>query len=175
MNTNERKQALRHFHLLCRDLNLSSEDKRAIIYGAGYESSADVPLETLRTICEELGRQANPKAAEMDTLRKRVMAAIGGWLKAAGYRSNAEIIKAIACRASGYGAFNKIPAGRLHNLYHNFRNKQIDKIAADSLMRDIVAHRVDVAGLSGCPAPTPAARSTERVVYIPLSGDGKVN
>lgn len=72
------------------------------------------------------------------------MASIGGWLKAAGYKSNAEIIKAVAYRASGYEDFNKIPAGRLHNLYHNFRNKQIDKIAAESLMADIITNKVKI-------------------------------
>lgn len=144
MNTIEQKQALRRFHALCGELKISGDDKRAIVEGAGVESSADIPARELHAICDNLRQQASPRVASMDTLRKRVMASIGGWLKTAGYTSNAEVIKSIACRASGYDSFNKIPAGRLHNLYHNFRNKQIDKIAAENLMRDIVASRLDM-------------------------------
>ncbi len=144
MQNIEQRKALKHFHALCGELRLSTEDKRALIEGAGADSSADLPAWKLQAICENLKRQASPQSVGMDTLRKRVMASIGGWLVAAGHKSNAEIIKAIACRASGYESFNKIPAGRLHNLYHNFRNKQIDKIAAENLMRDIVGHRIDV-------------------------------
>lgn len=144
MRTIEQKQALRRFHALCGELKISGDDKRAIVEGAGAESSADIPTWRLHAICENLRRQASPRAAGMDALRKRVMASIGGWLKAAGYKSNAEVIKSIACRASGYDSFNKIPTGRLHNLYHNFRNKQIDKIAAESLMQEIVGNRIEI-------------------------------
>ena len=144
MHNIEQRKALKHFHALCGELRLSTEDKRAIVEGAGADSSADLPAWKLQAICENLKRRANPKAAGMDALRKRVMGAVGSWLTAAGYTNNAEMIKTIACRASGYDRFNAIPVGRLHNLYHNFRNKQIDKIAAENLMRDIVAHRIDV-------------------------------
>jgi hypothetical protein len=149
MNGIEHKQALRRFHALCGELGITGDDKRAIVEGAGAESSADIPAWRLRAICDGLRRQANPRMGEMDKLRKRVMASVGGWLKAAGYASNADVIKAVACRASGYASFNKISAARLHNLYHNFRNKQLDKIAAESLMRDLVAHRIDLGGGRG--------------------------
>ncbi len=144
MNTVEQRKALKRFHALCGELKLSTEDKRALVEGAGADSSADLPAWKLHSICENLRLQANPKAADMDALRKRVMASIGGWLKAAGYNSDAERIKTIACRATGYERFNAIPVGRLHNLYHNFRNKQIDKIAAESLMRELVGHKIEL-------------------------------
>ncbi len=147
MNIEQRK-ALKRFHALCGELGISGENKRLIVESAGAESSADLPAPVLHAICENLKGQATPKAAGMDALRKRVMASIGGWLKAAGYASNAEVIKAIACRASGYERFNAIPAGRLHNLYHNFLNKQIDKIAAENLMRELVGHKFDTAGIN---------------------------
>lgn len=143
--TEEHKKALRRFHSLCRELGISNENKQAIIQGEGVESSGDISAYRLYAICEDLKCQGDPKTAQMDALRKRVMASIGGWLKAAGYKSSSEIIQAVACRASGYDSFNKIPAGRLHNLYHNFRNKQIDKIAAENLMKDILfRHPVDL-------------------------------
>ena len=147
MGTIEQKQALRRFHALCGALGMSAEDKRALICGAGAESSTDLPVWKLQAICERLQGQVNPQAAKMDAMRKRVMASIGGWLKVAGIVSNAAIIKAIACRSTGYDDFNKIPAGRLNNIYNNFRNKQIDRLAAETLQREIVGSRVDVAEL----------------------------
>jgi len=142
------KSALRRFHGLCRELGISDENKRAVIQGEGVESSADISTYRLHAICDELKAQSDPKTAQMDALRKRVMASVGGWLKAAGYTSNSEVIKAVACRASGYDNFNKIPAARLHNLYHNFRNKQIDKQTADSLMSDLLTNKTSIAGVN---------------------------
>ena len=76
----------------------------------------------------------------MDKLRKRAMAAVGGYLRKIGRESNAEIIKGIACRATGYQSFNKIPAERLRNVYHAFRNKQkdidsVERIAMECLVQ----------------------------------------
>lgn len=137
---------LRKFHTLCTLNGLSEDEKRAIVNHYGVTSSADIDTHDLINICAALSKQADGgRGNKMDKLRKQAMASIGGWLKAAGYKSNAEVIKSIACRASGYDSFNKIPVGRLHNLYHNFRNKQIDKIAAESLMREIVGSRVEIA------------------------------
>ena len=69
----------------------------------------------------------------MDKLRKRVMAAVGGYLTKSGRKSNASIIKAIACRATGHDDFNKIPRERLRNLIALFNNKVKDSEAVDKL------------------------------------------
>ncbi len=61
-----------------------------------------------------------------DIWRKRVMAAIGGWLERCKIEQNATKIKAIACRAAGKKNFNEIPLSRLRNLYNEFRNKSTD-------------------------------------------------
>ena len=67
------------------------------------------------------------------------MAAIGGYLRRIDREGNAEIIKGIACRSTGYRSFNKIPAERLRNLYNTFRNKQKDMDAAERIAMEFFA------------------------------------
>ena len=64
------------------------------------------------------------KADAMDTWRKRVMASIGGWLRACDTQHTAETIKAIACRAAQRKAFNDITLSELRAIYAEFLNKQ---------------------------------------------------
>ncbi len=68
--------------------------------------------------------QVNP--ASLDKPRKRLIACIGGYLKASGSECNINIIKATACRAAGVRDFNDIPADRLNSLYNAFKNRQND-------------------------------------------------
>ena len=132
---------LRKFHALCSRLGLTEAEKRAIIESFGVESSADIDTHDLIDICASLSKQLEgDKGDEMDKLRKRAMAAVGGYLRKIGRESNAEIIKGIACRATGYQSFNKIPAERLRNVYHAFRNKQkdidsVERIAMECLVQ----------------------------------------
>ena len=132
---------LRKFHALCSRLGLTEAEKRAIIESFGVESSADIDTHDLIDICASLSKQLEgDKGDEMDKLRKRAMAAVGGYLRKIGRESNAEIIKGIACRATGYQTFNKIPAERLRNVYHAFRNKQkdidsVERIAMECLVQ----------------------------------------
>ena len=47
-------------------------------------------------------------------------------------------VKAIACRASGYKAFNRIPVDRLRSLYNAFKQRTkdlqtVDRITVDEL------------------------------------------
>lgn len=114
------KKVLRKFHTLCSVLCMSTEDKETLIGSYGVESSADINTHDLIDLCNKLARQADTGYAKMNTLRKRLMAAIGEYLTAMDKESNAEIIKAIACRASGYTDFNKIPEDRLRSLYNAF-------------------------------------------------------
>lgn len=136
MNTmdNIHKGLLSKFHTLCSRLGLTEVEKRAIVDSYGVESSVDIDTHDLIDICASLSKQLEgDKSDEMDKLRKRVMAAIGGYLRKTRQQSNSEIIKGIACRATGYEKFNKIPAERLRNLYNAFLNKQRDHDAVDAL------------------------------------------
>lgn len=131
---------LRKFHTLCSRLCLTDAEKRAIVESFGVESSADIDTHDLIDICASLSRQLEGgKGETMDKLRKQVMAAIGGYLRKIGRESNAEIIKGIACRATGYKTFNKIPAERLRNVYHAFRNKQKDIDSVERIAMECLA------------------------------------
>jgi hypothetical protein len=64
------------------------------------------------------------RAQDADTWRKRVIASIGGWLRACGTRHTPEAIKSIACRAAQRTAFNDISLSELRAIYAEFNNKQ---------------------------------------------------
>lgn len=138
----QQKWLLRQFHTLCTRLGLTAEEKRSIILGCGVESSKDIDNHDLMNICHTLETQLKGKGDDNDKLRKRVIAAVGGWLKLEGRESNMEIIKGIACRATGYDNFNKIPTERLRNVYNTFLKKQKDTKAineiADSYILNII-------------------------------------
>ncbi|MDR0509623.1 MAG: hypothetical protein LBH06_00845 [Rikenellaceae bacterium] len=127
------KKVLRKFHALCTAAGVTADAKRAMIEHYGVESSADVDTHDLIDLCNALSKQANPRAAELDRLRKRAMAAIGAWLVLTGRESNATVIKAIACRATGFENFNRIPAERLRNVYNTFVNKRKDAAAVERI------------------------------------------
>ena len=100
---------LRKFHTLCSRLGLTEAEKRAIVESFGVESSADIDTHALIDVCASLSKQLEgDKGDQMDKLRKRAMAAIGGYLRKIDKESNAEIIKGIACRSTGYQSFNTI-------------------------------------------------------------------
>ncbi len=129
------RDLLKKFHTLCTVLGLDDEAKRAILASWGVESSRDLDQHQLIDICAKLSEQVNEKdgTASLDKLRKRVIAAIGGWLRETRQQSNISIIKGIAMRASGYNDFNKIPRERLRNLIATFNNKVKDARAVDAL------------------------------------------
>lgn len=138
---------LKKFHTLCSVLGLTEAEKRAIVESYGVESSRDMDTHDLINVCGKLSEQANQKAGsgDMDKLRKRVMAAIGGYLKATGKESNTAIIKGIACRATGHKDFNKIPRERLRNLVAAFNNKvkdtqAVNEIADALLMQTLLSY-----------------------------------
>ena len=141
------RDILKKFHTLCSVLGLTDAEKRTIVESYGVESSRDMDTHDLINVCGKLSAQANEKtgAGEMDKLRKRVMAAIGSYLKTTGKESNATVIKGIACRATGHTDFNKIPRERLRNLVGAFNNKvkdaqAVNDIADTLLMQTLLGH-----------------------------------
>lgn len=71
-------------------------------------------------------RQVNRMPEDLNIWRKRLIAAIGGWLTMTGKQGGLEMIKAIACRAAQKDDFNAIPKGQLVSLYNAFVQKQKD-------------------------------------------------
>jgi len=129
-NAKTKVKLVRKFHALLAQNGMGQDAKEALLIAYDVDSTKDLSVESLGRICEGLEQEPNK-------WRKRVMAAIGGWLGSQGRESNAQIIKAIACRASGYSYFNSIPVSRLRDIYNEFNKKQ--KVAKRSQVADLLA------------------------------------
>lgn len=121
------KWLLRKFHSLCYRLNLSADDKLAMLSAYDVESSVDLSNAELTELCDRLNEILNPKDAKLDKMRKRVLAAIGGWLRMIGKGDEGmSYIKGVACQAAKVDNFNKISLERLTTIYNMFLKKQRD-------------------------------------------------
>ena len=92
-------------------------------------------------VCASLAKELDKRTegADISKLRKRVMAAIGAYLRSEGRFESPSIIKGIACRATGYRSFNKIPRERLRNLIGLFNDKVKDKRAVEAITAEELA------------------------------------
>ena len=141
MNVTEEKQKrlLKKFHTLCSRNGLTADEKGSLLWSYGVDSSKDLSQAQLTEICNRLEGALDPKAQKQEMMRRRVIAAIGGWLRLTEYSDpSMEYIKHIACRASGYKTFNKIPLERLTNLYNAFLKKQRDARNVQRVCAEIV-------------------------------------
>ena len=129
------KKILKKFHTLCSVCGMTKDEKLALVSSYGVESSADIDTHDLIDLCAKLQEQANP---DLNKLRKRAIAAIGGYLRATGQQESLPLIQGIACRATGYAKFNQIPAERLRNLYSCFSNKQKDIKAVEQITNEML-------------------------------------
>ena len=130
---------LKKFHTLCSKLGLDAEAKRSIVESYGVESSKDIDTHDLVDLCARLSSQLHVDDSEMSKMRKRAMAAIGGWLNTMELDSNSAFIKSIACRATGHKEFNRIPKERLRNVIYTFNNKSKDANSINELVAHILA------------------------------------
>lgn len=132
------KWLLKKFHTLCSRLNMGADDKLALLGGYGVESSKDLTNEELTQICDRLNDALNPEDAKRDRLRKRVIAAIGGWLRLIGMGDKGvDYIKNVACRAAKTENFNQISTERLTTIYNMFLKRQKDAKAVESVAGQI--------------------------------------
>lgn len=114
-----RKNLIKRLHAAKTEIGLTDDQYRAMLSGFGVESSKQLSIdELIRAI--ELLRTRNP---DDDKWRKRCIAAIGAYLRVTNRKENADLIKGIACKASGYANFNKIPTSRLRDIYYEFTRK----------------------------------------------------
>jgi len=136
--TTDRQQGtlLKKFHTLTTKACLTADEKHLMVASFGHASSREMNVQELLRACDMLDAKLNPQLAEIDLWRKRVMAAIGGWLRVMSVESNAGKIKAIACRASSFENFNDIPRERLNNLYYAFLKKQKDFKRVNSIVKE---------------------------------------
>lgn len=99
------------FYTVCSYAGL--DGKSIIRKEYGVESTKDLSIEQLHAEIINIGIEGNK-------WRRRVMAAIGAKLKREKRESNANIIKAIACRAAKVENFNHIPHETLQAIYNQF-------------------------------------------------------
>lgn len=116
-------------HAIKKQRSMSDDEYRAFLSGFDVYSSSELSIEDLLRAIELLEGNTTSKTKhdeEMDRWRKRVMAAVGAWLRAMNKEESLDIIKGIACRATGAKAFNLIPLERLRSIYAAFNNKRKD-------------------------------------------------
>ena len=126
MNTfmdTQKNALLRKYHALLRKAGVSNDENMVLLASYGVESGKDMSVYELVELCHKLDMRTNKSAEEANKWRKRVMGAIGGYLRAMGKEGNSREIIAIACRASRYDNFNAIPVDQLRSVYNAFKNR----------------------------------------------------
>lgn len=117
---------LREYHALLVKAGIDDDGKMALLSSYGVESGKDLNAYELMELCGTLYSLANPTLAELDKWRKRLLGAIGGYLRAMGKESDMVAIKAVACRAARSASLNAIPLDRLKSLYNAFSHRSRD-------------------------------------------------
>lgn len=140
----QKNYLIKKFHILLGQAGLDNEDKLSILKPYGVTSSRDEALSVhdLLDICNKLEKIICPDAGEMDRWRKRLIAAIGAWLRAMNKEENMNVIKAIASRAAGHEdkSFNSIPLERVRSLYYAFSKKTKDLKTVEWLTREEIEY-----------------------------------
>lgn len=128
------------------ELILGDWDSRRRNYVAMKSAVVDVTFERMLSMWQALhdtkpaelseeavyGRSSQPPTPKKgstgtsDKWRKRLIAAIGGYLSLKGERADIDRIKAVACRAAKKTDFNRIGASQLRSLYNAFCKQQND-------------------------------------------------
>lgn len=134
----QKNALIKKFHTLIRKMGITPENKELILAQYNVTSSKDLSVHELIEVCNALDYQAYPALAETDRLRKRLIASIGGWMKAMNIDGNIDTIKGIACRAAGQRSFNAIPTERLRSLYYAFGKKQKDLAFVDKVTAEVI-------------------------------------
>lgn len=114
--TSRKSNLIKIYHSVCSLRGMDADDRKVFLHQYGVESSSDLNEKQLSEIIEKLQQEPN-------IWRRRVIAAVGAWLRVTGRTENIDIIKAIACRAAGTETFNKITVSRLRDIYHEFSRK----------------------------------------------------
>jgi len=148
MNTTQtttHARLLKKYHTLCSKLGMTKEQKDDVLTAYGVGSSTKLTVQQLEEITAKLESISKPKQADGDKWRKRLIAAIDGWLRALNHEPTIDQIKRIACRAAGVEStrFNNIPNDRMRSLYYAFSKKSKDLKTVDLLTAaelDIQAH-----------------------------------
>ena len=124
----QKNALLKKFHVLLCKGQIGNDQKLDLLSGYGVTSSRDLTVYELTELCGKLDKMVNPKVAEADMWRKRLIASIFAYRKAMGSNSNMNEVIAIACRAAEVEvkSFNRISVERLRSLYNAFNKMRTD-------------------------------------------------
>lgn len=130
---------------MCVKQGIDDETRAELAYQFSTGRTTHVGSLTVAEAAEMIGKlKANQSRADTtaDVWRKRLMAAVGAYLRAFNYTESPAAIKAIACRAAGMpnaDCFNQIPLDRLRGLYNAFRNAARDRHSVDNVTEELAA------------------------------------
>uniref|UniRef100_UPI00321718DE hypothetical protein n=1 Tax=uncultured Draconibacterium sp. TaxID=1573823 RepID=UPI00321718DE len=105
------QQRVKQYYTACTDAGIDGKERLKERFG--LDSANDASPEQLGTLIYEINEEGNK-------WRRRVMAAIGDHLEGQKKECNANIIKAIACRAAKAKHFNRISHESLRAIYNQF-------------------------------------------------------
>lgn len=130
---------------MCTKQGIDDELRAELVYQFSTGRTTHVGSLTVAEAAEMIGKlKANQSGTDTtaDVWRKRLMAAVGAYLRAFNYTESPAAIKAIACRAAGMpnaDCFNQIPLDRLRGLYNAFRNAARDRHSVDNVTEELAA------------------------------------
>lgn len=136
----QQKQLIKKFHTLLGKAGIDQNGKEAILAGYGATSAKELSAYELLEACNALDKMSNPKAAEMDKWRKRVIASIFSYFQALGVHADMNRVKGTAARAAQAETFNEIPLETLRALYAAFTKKakaaqNVEEVTAEMINR----------------------------------------
>lgn len=133
MISTRKRQLIKQFHTVCSKSGIKPEERSEIVSSFGCKSSRKLSEDELEDIIRLV-------VGDGDKWRKRVMASIGSWLRCINIDHSPVMIKAIACRASGYPHFNDIPISRLRDVYYEFIRKSKCVAGVQEFKQDITKY-----------------------------------
>ena len=133
---------IKKYHVLCGQQGINNEQREFLLQSNfGVSSSKDLNYPQLLELVQMLEKGTRkPEPNEYDQLRKRLMGAIGGWLRSINKAGDADTIKKIACRAAKISNFNKIPLDKLRSLYNAFNNYKNDLESVNRLTQELLTN-----------------------------------
>lgn len=128
----QKKKLIQRFHISLKKAGMMNQ-KPAILESFGVQSTRELTEEELQLAVDGL-------TGEADKWRKRLIAAIFAWCRSINYQADMDKVKAIACRASGYDNFNKIPVSRLRDLYYGWIKKNRTRVGVADFKEQVLNH-----------------------------------
>lgn len=132
MDKELRNKLLGQAHQLCAKLGMDEDERRSMLASSfGTPTMATLKYGELIKLVDKLQRLVDARKTEtdekyiheLDQARKRLIAAIGAYLRENKQNENIDTIKAVACRAAKVERFNKITLVDLRSLSATFLAK----------------------------------------------------